>query len=52
MRAVDAGEDRFGIAVIGEAGLPRRSAVHLVDFLPRLHMRIGSAANESGGQQL
>ena len=47
-----AGEDRFGIEVIGEAGRPRRGAVHLVDFLPRLHMRIVGAANEGGGQQL
>ena len=38
--AVGAGEDTFGIAVTGEAGLPRRGAVHLADLLPRLHMRI------------
>ena len=48
----DAGEDRFGIEVIGEARRPRRGAVHLVDFLPRLHMRIEGAANGSSGQQL
>ena len=48
----DAGEDRFGIEVIGEAGQPRRGAVHLVDFLPRLHMRIDGAARGGGGQQL
>ena len=50
--ASDAGEDRFGIEVIGEAVRPRRGAVHLVNFLPRLHMRIDGAASEDGGQQL
>ena len=48
----DAGEDRFGIEVIGEARRPRRGAVHLVDFLPRLHMRIDGAVSRGGGQQL
>ena len=50
--AVDAGEDKFRIDVIGEAGLPRRGAVHLVGFLPRLHMRIDGAVSRGGGQQL
>ena len=50
--ASDAGEDRFGIDLIGEAGRPRRGAVHLADFLPRLHMKIDDAASGSGGQQL
>ena len=48
---VDAGADRFGISVTGEVGLPRWGVVHLVDFLPRLHMLI-DAANRGGGQQL
>ena len=43
---------RYGIAVIEEAGLPRRGAVHLVGFLPRLHMRIVGAVSRGGGQQL
>ena len=43
---------RYGIAVIEEAGLPRRGAVHLVGFLPRLHMRIDGAASGGGGQHL
>ena len=38
--------------MIGVAGRPRRGAVHLVDFLPRLHMRIDSAVSGGGGQQL
>ena len=50
--AVDAGEDKFRIDVIGEAGLPRRGAVHLVEFLPQLHVRIDGAVNGGGGQQL
>ena len=48
--ASDAGYDRFGIEVTGEAGRPRRGAVHLVDFLPRLHMRIDGAASGGGSQ--
>ena len=50
--ASDAGDDRFGIEVIGEAGRPRWGAVHLVDFLPRLHMRIDGAAGGGGSQHL
>ena len=50
--ASDADEDRFGTEVIGEAGRPRRGAVHLVDFLPRLHMRIDGAASGGGSQHL
>ena len=46
----DAGEDRFGIEEIGEAGRPRRGAHHLGDFPPRLHMRIDGAASGGGGQ--
>ena len=49
--ASDANEDRFGIEVIREAGRSRWGAVHLVDFLPRLHMRIDGAASGGGGQQ-
>ena len=48
----DAGEDRFEIEVIGEAGRPRRGAVRLVDFLPRLHMKIDGAASGGGSRQL
>ena len=47
---VDAGEDMFGIAMIGEAGWPWRGAVFLVDFLPRLQKRIDGAASGGGGQ--
>ena len=50
--ASDAGEDRFGIEVIGKAGRSRRCIVHLVDFLPQLHIRIDGAASGGGGQQL
>ena len=50
--AVDEGEDWFRIALTGETELLRWGAVHLVDFLPRLHMRIYGAANGGGGQQL
>ena len=38
--------------MIGEAGRPRRGAVHLVDFLPRVHMRIDGAARWGGSQSL
>ena len=38
--------------MIGEAGRPRRGAVHLVDFLPRLSMRIDGAASAGDSQQL
>ena len=51
-RASDAGEHRFGTDVIGEVGRPRRGAVHSLDFLPRLHMRIDGAASGGGSQQL
>ena len=50
--ASDAGEDRFGIEVVGETGRPRRGADRLVGFLPRLHMRIDGAASRGGSQHL
>lgn len=50
--ACDVVEDRFRIEVIGEAGRPRRGAVHLVDFPPRLHVMVDSATSGGGGQQL
>ena len=46
-----AGEDRFGVVIIGEAGRPRRGTVHLVDFLPGLHMRVDIAVRGGRGQQ-
>ena len=62
--ASDAGEDWFGTEVIGEAGRPRRGAVPLVDFQPRLHMRmdqqlrigrlwedVASGAGDEGGER-
>ena len=50
--ASDAGDDGSGIEVIWEAGRPRRGAIHLVDFLPWLHMRIDGAASGGGSQHL
>ena len=50
--AVDAGEDKLRIAAAGEAGLSKRGAIHLVDFLPELRMSIDGAANGGVGQQL
>lgn len=50
--AGDAGEDRFGVEVVGEVGRPRRGAVHLVDVLTRLYMRIDGAVSGGGDQQL
>ena len=48
----DAGEDRFGIVVVGEVGRPRQGAVHLGGLLPRLHIRTDGAVSEGRGQQL
>ena len=48
----DASKDRFGVVAVGEAGRPTRSAAHLMDFLPRLHMRTDGAISGGGGQQL
>ena len=50
--AIGAGENTFGIAVTGDAGVPRRGAVHLVDFLPRLRMTVDGAADGGSDQQL
>ena len=50
--AGDAGEDRFELKGVGEAGRPKRGAFHVVDFLLRLHMRIGGAVSGGSDQQL